>query len=50
MLHNALDKQPAAIGFAALDSQAARPLLQQAKDAEASRSSRSTRASTATSR
>ena len=33
MLQTALDKQPDAIGFAALDSQAAGPLLQQAKDA-----------------
>lgn len=33
MLQTALDKNPAAIGFAALDSQAAGPLLQQAKDA-----------------
>jgi ribose transport system substrate-binding protein len=33
MLQTALDKSPAAIGFAALDSQAANPLLQQAKDA-----------------
>ncbi len=33
MLQTALDKQPDAIGFAALDSQAADPLLQQAKDA-----------------
>lgn len=33
MLQTALSKQPAAIGFAALDSQAAIPLLQQAKDA-----------------
>ena len=33
MLQTALDKQPAAIGFAALDSQAAGPLLQQAQDA-----------------
>ncbi|MGO4103918.1 ABC transporter substrate-binding protein [Leifsonia sp. YAF41] len=33
MLQTALDKGPAAIGFAALDSQAAGPLLQQAKDA-----------------
>ena len=32
MLQTALDKNPAAIGFAALDSQAAGPLLQQAKD------------------
>jgi len=32
MLQVALDKQPAAIGFAALDSQAAIPLLQKAKD------------------
>jgi ribose transport system substrate-binding protein len=32
MLQTALDKSPAAIGFAALDSQAAGPLLQQAKD------------------
>lgn len=32
MLQTALDKHPAAIGFAALDSQAAGPLLQQAKD------------------
>ncbi|MEF3404240.1 ABC transporter substrate-binding protein [Agromyces sp. CCNWLW203] len=31
-LQTALDKNPAAIGFAALDSQAADPLLQQAKD------------------
>jgi ribose transport system substrate-binding protein len=31
MLQTALDKSPAAIGFAALDSQAAGPLLQQAK-------------------
>src|SRR4051794_12805920 len=31
MLTNALAKQPAAIGFAALDSKAAEPLLQQAK-------------------
>src|SRR3954451_7250660 len=31
MLTNALAKQPAAIGFAALDSKAAAPLLQQAK-------------------
>ncbi len=33
MLTTALGKKPAAIGFAALDSQAATPLLQQAKDA-----------------
>jgi ribose transport system substrate-binding protein len=33
MLQTALDKSPSAIGFAALDSQAAGPLLQQAKDA-----------------
>lgn len=33
MLSAALAKKPAAIGFAALDSQAAVPLLQQAKDA-----------------
>jgi ribose transport system substrate-binding protein len=33
MLQTALDKSPAAVGFAALDSQAAGPLLQQAKDA-----------------
>lgn len=33
MLTNALAKQPAAIGFAALDSKAAAPLLQQAKTA-----------------
>jgi ribose transport system substrate-binding protein len=33
MLQTALDKSPDAIGFAALDSQAAGPLLQQAKDA-----------------
>jgi ribose transport system substrate-binding protein len=33
MLSAALAKNPAAIGFAALDSQAATPLLQQAKDA-----------------
>jgi ribose transport system substrate-binding protein len=33
MLATALTKKPAAIGFAALDSQAAIPLLQQAKDA-----------------
>lgn len=33
MLQTALSKKPAAIGFAALDSQAAIPLLQQAKDA-----------------
>jgi len=33
MLTNALAKQPDAIGFAALDSEAAAPLLQQAKDA-----------------
>ncbi|MCS5732922.1 ABC transporter substrate-binding protein [Herbiconiux daphne] len=33
MLQTALDKQPAAVGFAALDSQAAGPLLQQAQDA-----------------
>lgn len=32
-LQTALDKNPSAIGFAALDSQAAGPLLQQAKDA-----------------
>jgi ribose transport system substrate-binding protein len=32
MLQTALDKSPAAVGFAALDSQAAGPLLQQAKD------------------
>jgi ribose transport system substrate-binding protein len=31
MLTNALNKQPAAIGFAALDSRAAAPLLEQAK-------------------
>jgi ribose transport system substrate-binding protein len=31
MLTNALNKQPSAIGFAALDSRAAAPLLQQAK-------------------
>jgi ribose transport system substrate-binding protein len=34
MLAAALAKKPAAIGFAALDSQAAIPLLQQAKDAK----------------
>jgi len=34
MLSAALAKKPAAIGFAALDSQAAIPLLQQAKDAK----------------
>jgi ribose transport system substrate-binding protein len=33
MLTNALAKQPDAIGFAALDSKAAGPLMQQAKDA-----------------
>lgn len=33
MLQAALDKKPSAIGFAALDSQASIPLLQQAKDA-----------------
>lgn len=33
MLTTALSKKPSAIGFAALDSQAAIPLLQQAKDA-----------------
>ena len=33
MLTNALAKQPDAIGFAALDSQASAPLMQQAKDA-----------------
>ena len=33
MLTNALAKKPAAIGFAALDSKAAEPLLQQAKSA-----------------
>jgi ribose transport system substrate-binding protein len=33
MLQTALDKSPAAVGFAALDSQAAGPLLQQAQDA-----------------
>ncbi len=33
MLQTALDKSPDAVGFAALDSQAAGPLLQQAKDA-----------------
>jgi ribose transport system substrate-binding protein len=33
MLQADLDKKPSAIGFAALDSQAAIPLLQQAKDA-----------------
>ncbi|WP_199619707.1 ABC transporter substrate-binding protein [Paenibacillus alkalitolerans] len=33
MLQVALDKKPSAIGFAALDSQASIPLLQQAKDA-----------------
>lgn len=32
MLRNALDKKPDAIGFAALDTQAALPLLQQAQD------------------
>ena len=32
MLQTALDKDPDAVGFAALDSQAAGPLLQQAKD------------------
>ena len=32
MLQTALDKSPAAVGFAALDSQASGPLLQQAKD------------------
>jgi ribose transport system substrate-binding protein len=32
MLQTALDKSPAAVGFAALDSQAASPLLQQAQD------------------
>ncbi|PLS03738.1 ABC transporter substrate-binding protein [Neobacillus cucumis] len=32
MLRNALDKKPDAIGFAALDSKAALPLLQQAQD------------------
>ena len=34
MLQTALDKKPAAICFAALDSKAAGPLLQQAKDAK----------------
>ncbi|WP_395243527.1 ABC transporter substrate-binding protein [Agromyces sp. MMS24-K17] len=34
MLQTALDKSPDAIGFAALDSQAAGPLLQQAKDSD----------------
>jgi ribose transport system substrate-binding protein len=34
MLTNALTKKPDAIGFAALDSKAAAPLLQQAKDAD----------------
>lgn len=34
MLTNALAKQPDAIGFAALDSEAAAPLLQQAEDAK----------------
>jgi ribose transport system substrate-binding protein len=34
MLTNALAKQPDAIGFAALDSEAAAPLLQQAADAD----------------
>ncbi|MDQ8733212.1 ABC transporter substrate-binding protein [Paenibacillus sp. LHD-38] len=34
MLQAALDKKPSAIGFAALDSQASIPLLQQAKDAK----------------
>ncbi|PWU47708.1 BMP family ABC transporter substrate-binding protein [Micromonospora globispora] len=34
MLTNALAKKPAAIGFAALDSKAAAPLLQQAKSAK----------------
>ena len=34
MLTNALAKQPDAIGFAALDSEAAAPLLEQAKDAK----------------
>ena len=33
MLQTALDKNPAALAFAALDSQAAIPLLEQAKDA-----------------
>ena len=33
MLTNAIGKQPAALGFAALDSRAAAPLLQQAKSA-----------------
>ncbi|WGD36895.1 ABC transporter substrate-binding protein [Lysinibacter sp. HNR] len=33
MLQTALDRRPAAIGFAALDSRAAEPFLQQAKDA-----------------
>ena len=33
MLAAALSRKPDAIGFAALDSQAATPLLQQAKDA-----------------
>jgi ribose transport system substrate-binding protein len=33
MLQTALDKSPDAVGFAALDSQAAGPLLQQAEDA-----------------
>ncbi|MEZ3159559.1 ABC transporter substrate-binding protein [Microbacterium sp. BWT-B31] len=34
MLQTALDKSPAAIGIAALDSQAVAPLLQQAQDAD----------------
>ena len=34
MLQTALDKNPAAIGFAALDSQAATPLLQQAQSSD----------------
>ena len=32
MLQTALDKSPAAVGFAAIDSQAAGPLMQQAKN------------------
>ena len=49
MLTNAIQKKPAAIGFAALDSKASAPLMDQARRRR-SRSSRSTPASRATSR
>jgi ribose transport system substrate-binding protein len=49
MLSAALAKNPKALGFAALDSKAAIPLLRRRRPRR-SRCSRSTRASTATSR